>query len=220
MPRNKYPEETVQKILDVSLKLFTEKGYEETTILDIVDNLGGLTRGAFYHHFKSKEDVLHTLLDNIYDDDDPFEAIKEAQGGSGMEKIKMVFSHGTSARYPGLTRAAISLLRQPRFLAKHLANTHDTAKLFEPLIEEGMADGSIRPGNAKFLAELGMLLLNFWLVSPVFISNKAEFVDKAVFIKEILDGLGFPLLGDETMGIVDKIAETLGVPAESDTSGP
>ena len=48
MPRNKYPEETVQKILDVSMKLFLEKGYEETTILDIVGELGGLTRGAFY----------------------------------------------------------------------------------------------------------------------------------------------------------------------------
>ena len=47
MPRNKYPEETVEKILDVSLKLFLEKGYENTTVLDIVDHLGGLTRGAF-----------------------------------------------------------------------------------------------------------------------------------------------------------------------------
>ena len=36
MPRNKYPEETVQKILDVSLKLFLEKGYEETTILELL----------------------------------------------------------------------------------------------------------------------------------------------------------------------------------------
>ena len=55
MPRNKYPEETVQKILDVSLRLLLEKGYEETTVLDIVNDLGGLTRGAFYHHFNSKE---------------------------------------------------------------------------------------------------------------------------------------------------------------------
>ena len=53
MPRNKYPEETVQKILDASLKLFLEKGYEETTVLDIISEMGGLTRGAFYHHFKS-----------------------------------------------------------------------------------------------------------------------------------------------------------------------
>ena len=50
MPRNKYPEETIQKILDASLKLFLEKGYEETTVLDIIAEMGGLTRGAFYHH--------------------------------------------------------------------------------------------------------------------------------------------------------------------------
>ena len=53
--RNKYPEETVEKILDVSLKLFLEKGYENTTVLDIVDHLGGLTRGAFYHHSNRKK---------------------------------------------------------------------------------------------------------------------------------------------------------------------
>lgn len=48
MSRNKYPEETVQKILDVSLKLFMGKGYEQTTILDIVENPGGLTRGGLF----------------------------------------------------------------------------------------------------------------------------------------------------------------------------
>ena len=46
MARNKYPELTVEKILEVSQRLFLEKGYEQTTIQDIVDNLGGLTKGA------------------------------------------------------------------------------------------------------------------------------------------------------------------------------
>ena len=58
MSRNKYPEETEQIILDAALKLFIENGYEQTTILDIVDKMGGLTRGAFYHHFKTKEEVF------------------------------------------------------------------------------------------------------------------------------------------------------------------
>ena len=40
MARNKYPEETVQKILDVSRTLFREKGYDHTTIQDIVNALG------------------------------------------------------------------------------------------------------------------------------------------------------------------------------------
>lgn len=52
MARNKYPEETVQKILDVSRTLFREKGYDHTTIQDIVNALG-MSKGAVYHHFKS-----------------------------------------------------------------------------------------------------------------------------------------------------------------------
>ena len=45
MARNKHPEETVAKILDVSMRLFTEQGYEHTTIQDIVDALG-MSKGA------------------------------------------------------------------------------------------------------------------------------------------------------------------------------
>ena len=55
MSRNKYPEETVNLILDVSQRLFIEKGYDNTTIQDIIDELGGLTKGAIYHHFSSKQ---------------------------------------------------------------------------------------------------------------------------------------------------------------------
>ena len=49
MARNKYPEVTVEKILEVSQRLFMEKGYDNTTIQDIVNELGGLTRRALYH---------------------------------------------------------------------------------------------------------------------------------------------------------------------------
>ena len=63
MARNKHPEETVNLILDVALALFFEKGYDNTSIQDIIDGLGGLTKGAVYHHFKSKEDILSAALD-------------------------------------------------------------------------------------------------------------------------------------------------------------
>ena len=45
MARNKHPEETVNLILDVALALFFEKGYDNTSIQDIIDGLGGLTKG-------------------------------------------------------------------------------------------------------------------------------------------------------------------------------
>ncbi len=46
MARNKHPEETVNLILSVAFRLFMEKGYEHTSIQDIIDHLGGLSKGA------------------------------------------------------------------------------------------------------------------------------------------------------------------------------
>ena len=64
MSRNKYPEITVENILEVSQRLFFEKGYDNTKIQDIADELG-MTKGAIYHHFKSKEEIMNNLKDTI-----------------------------------------------------------------------------------------------------------------------------------------------------------
>lgn len=61
MARNKHPEETVAKILDVAMRLFVERGYEQTSMQNIIDELGGLTKGAVYHHFSSKEEILSLI---------------------------------------------------------------------------------------------------------------------------------------------------------------
>jgi AcrR family transcriptional regulator len=49
-----------QEFLDAALDLFYQKGYENTTINDIIDKVG-LSKGAFYHYFNSKEEVLETI---------------------------------------------------------------------------------------------------------------------------------------------------------------
>ena len=49
MARNKHPEETVEKILAVARRLFAQKGYENTSIQDIVDQLGGLSKGCLLY---------------------------------------------------------------------------------------------------------------------------------------------------------------------------
>ena len=45
MARNKHPEETVNRILTTAFRLFMEKGYEHTSVQEIIDNLGGLSKG-------------------------------------------------------------------------------------------------------------------------------------------------------------------------------
>ena len=53
-------DEKRQELLDASEKLFCQKGYEATSVQDILDALQ-LSRGGFYHHFDSKESVLRAL---------------------------------------------------------------------------------------------------------------------------------------------------------------
>ncbi|MCI9268060.1 MAG: helix-turn-helix transcriptional regulator, partial [Lawsonibacter sp.] len=53
MARNKHPEQTVQLILDTASTLFLQKGYDKTTLQDIIDATK-LSKGAIYHHFASK----------------------------------------------------------------------------------------------------------------------------------------------------------------------
>lgn len=90
MARNKHPEQTVQKILDVSLKLFGEKGYEKTTIQDIVDALG-MSKGAIYHHFKSKDDIIEALGNQSYSSIDGLRAyVSSFSDMNGLEKLRMI----------------------------------------------------------------------------------------------------------------------------------
>jgi AcrR family transcriptional regulator len=56
--------DTREKILDVSLKLFVEHSYKEVSIQDIVDQVG-MTKGAFYYFFKSKEELFIELYNFI-----------------------------------------------------------------------------------------------------------------------------------------------------------
>ena len=50
MARNKHPEQTVQLILDTASTLFLQKGYDKTTLQDIIDATK-LSKGAIYNHF-------------------------------------------------------------------------------------------------------------------------------------------------------------------------
>lgn len=61
MARNAHPEVTRTRILDAAQRLFMAQGYEHTSIQNIVDELGDLSKGAIYHHFKSKEAILEEL---------------------------------------------------------------------------------------------------------------------------------------------------------------
>ncbi|MCL1877987.1 MAG: TetR/AcrR family transcriptional regulator [Defluviitaleaceae bacterium] len=201
MPRNKYPEETEKKILDASLKLFLEKGYDETTVLDIVANLNGLTRGAFYHHFKSKEAVLDALFTHL-GKNLPIEAAMSANVANGLERLKLLFtlslqSNIASNEVTAFMTMIMSLLAEPRFSYKRHDEILSTAKVIEPIIAEGMADGSIRKGSAKAYAEIVLIMTNYWMMPKQFPGTDEDILARSELMIEILDAIGMPVINNE-----------------------
>lgn len=191
MARNKYPEETVKKILDVSHRLFREKGYDHTTIQDITDALG-MSKGAVYHHFKSKEDILDKLTDRYYDEMGWFRGIRLDSSLTGLEKVRQVLLRLLSD--PGkldLDRLTSSTAMDPKLLTLTLrASVADSGPFLEALIREGIADGSIAVAQPKEFSEAFMILMNLWV--GVFSSTREDFMSKMHFLKDLTDHMGLP----------------------------
>lgn len=60
-------EEKRQRLLECALALFSEKGYINTPVREIIDRSGYGT-GTFYKYFNNKEDVLKTLLSDFFEE--------------------------------------------------------------------------------------------------------------------------------------------------------
>ena len=145
MARNKYPEVTEERILEAAQRLFLEKGYDNTTIQDIVDQLGVLTIGAVYHHFKSKEEILDKVGDRMFFQNNPFEAVRPRTDLNGLEKLREAvrLNQADEAR-SRMTVQAVPITQNPRVLVEMIeSNRRVLTPYFLQLIVEGHRDGSI-----------------------------------------------------------------------------
>lgn len=209
MARNKYPEITVEKILDAAQRLFLEKGYENTTIQDIVGELGGLTKGAVYHHFKSKEEIMDAVNDRMFFSNNPFEAVQGRDDLSGLEKLRQaVLIHNADEEQGEITRQATALMKNPQLLANMLAaNREVLTPYYRKLIDEGIADGSITTRYPRELSELLPILTSLWFIPSIYPATREEQKRKFAFILDMLDAMGLPLRSPEVEAAVERFFE-------------
>ena len=217
MARNKYPEVTVERILDTAQKLFLEKGYEHTTIQDIVNELGGLTKGAVYHHFKSKEEIMDAVGDRMFFSNNPFETVRSRSDLNGLEKLREAIRLNQSDQdRTCMTIQSIPIPKNPRLLVEMInSNRRILTPYFLELIQEGNRDGSIHTDYAKEIAELLPLLTSLWLLPSVFPASRDEMKRKFYFLGEMLEKMGVPLFDRDIRRLVDEFFDQI---PDTDTS--
>lgn len=211
MARNKYPEETVNLILETAMKLFAEKGYEHTSIQDIINNLGGLSKGAIYHHFRSKEDILNAVTEKMSEQSNKmlFE-IQNAPGLTGKEKLrKLLVESVNRSVHDEIFAVAPNIGESPALVFSILRGTIDyTAPVYVlPIIEQGIADGSIRTEYPKELAELILLVGNIWLDPMIFDDDPEGIYRKCKMYDQMLRAFGLDILDESVFERLHDLTE-------------
>jgi AcrR family transcriptional regulator len=80
-----------KEILDVAQRLVQTRGYEQVTIQDILDELK-ISKGAFYHYFDSKADLLEAIIDrNLGEVDHLLKPIVQDPAVPALEKMRLFF---------------------------------------------------------------------------------------------------------------------------------
>ena len=211
MARNKYPEVTVEKILDVSQRLFLEKGYDNTTIQDIVDHLDGLTKGAVYHHFKSKEEIMDAVGDRMFAANNPFEKVRGRSDLNGLQKLREAIRLNQSdADRIDMVIQSIPITRNPRLLVEMIeSNRRILTPYYQELLDEGNRDGSLHTEYTKEIAELMPLLTSLWLLPSVFPADKEGMKHKFRFLGDMLEKMGVPLMDDSIYALVEEFFEKM-----------
>jgi AcrR family transcriptional regulator len=88
----------------VALELFAEQGYEKTSLREIAERLG-VTKAALYYHFKSKEDIVHSLTDDYFAELDAL--LDWAKGQPCSDEARAA----TLGRYVGIVMAGSEVFR-------------------------------------------------------------------------------------------------------------
>lgn len=163
MTKNLDPEKRRQDFLETSLKLFTEKGYEKTTVNDII-NAMGLSKGAFYHYFKSKEDVVEQITNEYAE---KFFLLAEEIGSrkdmDAVEKINKVFqmvqvqrkrTRAERERIRNVFQENSNLKLQQMLFKKFRERFRVSAK---KIIQEGISEGLFGSFNPEEAADFLLL---------------------------------------------------------------
>ena len=200
MARNKHPEQTVQLILDTASALFFQKGYDKTTLQDIIDATK-LSKGAIYHHFASKEAILIAVADRMGEYNCAvLSEVRDRKGLTGAEKLREMFRTAVRLSFQGgILNMLPFLIENPKFMALQMESIlNEAAPCYVlPILREGIADGSIRADYPEQLAEVLLLMTDLWLHPVLRPSTPEQVRTRCAFFNQFTRQYGFELLDED-----------------------
>src|ERR1700733_4203361 len=90
----KKPAERRAEIVKTARDLFLTKDYDKTTMQDFMNHLG-IAKGTIYHYFKSKEELLEAVVEDIVNQHlEKMQALIQETNGNALQKIQALVEAG------------------------------------------------------------------------------------------------------------------------------
>lgn len=156
-----------EEILAAAAQIFREKGYHATSMQDIAEAVH-LQKGSLYHHIRSKEEILASLLDRALDL--LILSMQEVMASplSVEEKLRSAMRMYADNIAVHSDLAAVLLLEyrnlSPRLRARHMGRRDRFEALWRELIRQGMQQGVFRTSDEKLVA-LAILGVQNWMLT-------------------------------------------------------
>lgn len=203
---------TIENILNVASKLFLEKGFERTRMQDIAET-AGISKGAIYHHFKSKEEIINAVIDNqTQTNKSMFENwLSETEAYSGKEKLIAILEKNIDSQETHCLDEIMSTrMKSAEFVLSYMQNcVNQDAVFISDIIKQGIGDGSLVTNFPDESAEVFLLLMNVWCDPAVFSCNIEKLSHRLKFLQYLMKSLGIDVLSDLLLGKTLDILQKL-----------
>ena len=208
MERKRIAKETQENIISIATKLFLEKGYEKTSVQDIANTLG-MTRGAVFHHFKSKEDILNEVINRQaeYAEQVFYKWLEEMEGLPARKKIMLLLEKSLKDRDTHALDSIIAdQVKNPHFVVAAMQNSiNRNAPILAKLLKEGIKDGSIKTDYPDECAEVFFVLLDVWCDPVLFECNADRLNRRLAFLQKLTKQIGVNVFDDNFIKAYSKL---------------
>jgi AcrR family transcriptional regulator len=162
----KAPEVRRAELVDTAQGLFLTRGYEATTINDVI-SATGLSKGAFYHHFRSKEDLLEAIAQRFARESLAFIQTLQADARpDALQQLNLLLSLGRDWKREHLAelKAMFTTLLKPQNAVLYHRIVEAAFAVLAPalagIIAKGEAEGVFDAGDPRTAADTLLWLAN------------------------------------------------------------
>lgn len=190
----------IEKILSTATQLFIHNGYEKTSVQNIAQT-ASISKGAIYHHFQSKDEILFAVLKQRYQlmEKELLDWLESTSHLTGREQLKEIFQFSLKSQKTNYEMFNHAPLDAEFMLTTIRYNLRIGTPLIADIIKKGIEDQSIQPiPFPNEVAETILLLTNFWVEGSIFENSSEKIVDRIYFLQFMLQSIGLDIF-DESL---------------------